>query len=248
MRTLSSVIERADAAAPAAVAALEARGLALAYGGLAVLSDVSLCLEAGESAGFLGANGTGKSTFLKACLGLLRPRAGELSVLGTPAGAAGFRRVLTGVGYVPQQRPAGALPLTVREAVAMARCGIVGLGRRLGAADRAAVEAAIERVGLAALAARAVQELSGGQYQRMAIARALAMEPGLLLLDEPTSSLDRDGRAEVLRLVEGLRGSGAFTLVLVSHDQELLSTCGRFFVFEAGTVRETAEPTPDIDD
>jgi energy-coupling factor transporter ATP-binding protein EcfA2 len=109
------------------------------------------------------------------------------------------------------------------------------------------VEAAIERVGLAAMARRPVQALSGGQYERMAIARALAMEPRLLLLDEPTTSLDRSGRAEVLSLVESL-GAGTFALVLVSHDQELLSTCSRFFVFEGGAVRETADPTPDIDD
>jgi ABC-type Mn2+/Zn2+ transport system ATPase subunit len=221
-------------------AAITARDLSLAYARhKPVLDRVSLVVETGECAGFCGPNGAGKSTFLKACLGLVRPAAGTLEVLGAPATGRHFDRVLTRVGYVPQQRPPGALPLEVREAVAMGRYGIAGLGRRLRAEDRRLVDAAVERAGLAPIARCAVQEISGGQYQRVAIARALAMEPTLLLLDEPTSNLDREGRAEVLDMIRGLAGDG-LTLVVVSHDADLLGLCGRLFAFDGGSVRESA--------
>jgi ABC-type Mn2+/Zn2+ transport system ATPase subunit len=221
-------------------AAIAARDLSLGYGRhKPVLERVSLAVETGECVGFCGPNGAGKSTFLKACLGLLRPAAGTLDVLGAPAAGGHFDRVLTRVGYVPQQRPPGALPLDVREAVAMGRYGIAGLGRRLGAQDRRLVDAAVERAGLALVARCAVQEISGGQYQRVAIARALAMEPALLLFDEPTSNLDREGRAEVLDMIRGLAGD-ELTLVVVSHDADLLGLCGRLYAFDAGAVHETA--------
>jgi ABC-type Mn2+/Zn2+ transport system ATPase subunit len=223
---------------PAAIVAID---LALGYGRhRPVLRGVSLAVEAGECAGLCGPNGAGKSTFLKACLGLVRPWAGTLHVLGAPAAGRGFGRVLTRIGYVPQQRPPGALLLGVRDAVAMGRTGIVGLGRRLGAEDYSLVDRAIDHAGLAAIAGCAVQEISGGQYQRVAIARALAMEPALLLLDEPTSNLDRDGRAEVLDLIRRLAARGGPTLVIVSHDPEVLALCGRLFTLESAGVREAS--------
>jgi len=225
---------------------LEAEELVLGYGGRPVLRAASLSVadRPGLALGFRGPNGAGKTTFLKACLGLVEPLAGRLALLGAEPGTRGFRSLLPRLGYVPQARPPGRLRLSVEEAVWLGRCGRLGLFRRPGARDRAAVGRAMERAGVEGLAGRAVQELSGGQYQRASIARALAAEPELLLLDEPSSHLDAEGRGGVLDLLTDIARGGAERLLLVSHDEELLGLCGALYDFEDGAVREAAPAAP----
>lgn len=222
---------------------LEASGLELGYGSIAVLRSVSVRIEGGpgRTVGLRGPNGAGKSTFLKACLGLLAPRAGSLRVLGAMPGARGFRSTLARIGYAPQSRPPGALRLTVAEAVELGRYGRLGLFGCRTSADRAAVAAAMERAGVAELAGRAMQELSGGQYQRVAVARALAGDPELLMLDEPGSHLDAEGRRGIVDLVSGLAGEARASLLLVSHDPELLALCDSFIDFRDGIARELVD-------
>ncbi len=217
---------------------IEAAELELGYGSRIVLGSVNLRVAEGEVCGFRGPNGSGKTTFLKACLGFLPVAGGSLRVLGGTPRRKGYRTVLTRIGYVPQQRPPGRLRLTVREAVALGRCGIAGLGRPLGAEDRRAVEEALTVTGMDGLADRTVQELSGGQYQRTNIARALAMRPELLIFDEPLSNLDARGRADVAALVGRLAGGRTGGMLLVSHEEELLTLCGRVYEFGRGTVRQ----------
>ena len=221
---------------------VEARDLELGYARRVVLRVRSLALEDGRGrlVGLRGPNGAGKSTFLKACLGLHPALSGELRLLGSRPGSRDFRSVLSRVGYAPQARPPGRLRLTVAEAVELGRYGRLGRFRRLGAADRRAVEAALVRTGVAGLAGKAVQELSGGQYQRVAVARALAAEPELLVFDEPGSHLDAEGRRAVVGLVASVAREGGASMLLVSHDPELLALCDTLIDFRGGQAAEAA--------
>jgi ABC-type Mn2+/Zn2+ transport system ATPase subunit len=221
---------------------VEARGLELGYGDRVLLRVPSLALGDGQGrvVGFRGPNGAGKSTFLRACLGLHPTMSGELRLLGSRPGSRDFRSVLARVGYAPQARPPGRLRLTVAEAVELGRYGRIGRFRIAGAADRRAVGAALERAGVSDLAGKAVQELSGGQYQRVAVARALAAEPELLVLDEPGSHLDAEGRRAVVELVASVAREGAASMLLVSHDPELLALCDSMIEFRGGLAVESA--------
>lgn len=219
---------------------MEASALALGYGGRRVIDGVNLSVPAGGGAvALVGANGSGKSTFLKACLGLVPPQEGSLCVLGTDSRARGFRRVLKRAGWVPQQRPGGTLRLSVREFVYLGRHAASGFGLFFGASDKAAVERAMETAGISALAGAQVQELSGGQFQRASIARALAGAPELLLLDEPTTHLDSESRALVLRTILSIKNAGKTTVVVVSHDPAVLDLCDVRYEFLGGRVRKS---------
>lgn len=223
--------------AEAAPPAIEAAGLALGYGGRRVIDGATLRVPRGAGAvALVGANGSGKSTFLKACLGLVAPQEGSLGVLGADSRSRGFRGALKRVGWVPQQRPAGALRLTVREFVYLGRHAAAGFGLFFGSADREAVDGAMETAGIASLARAQVQELSGGQFQRASIARALAGAPELLLLDEPTTHLDQESRAHILGLIGSIRNAGRTTIVVASHDPAVLGLCDARFIFAGGRI------------
>ncbi|MDR1586349.1 MAG: metal ABC transporter ATP-binding protein [Treponema sp.] len=213
---------------------VEARNIFAGYGGGEVLRDFSLSVEAGCFAGLCGPNGAGKSTFLKLCLGMIRPRAGVIAVLGEKPGSAAFRQTLFRIGYVPQNTAGGGLPVTVREAAAMGRYGKAGFLRPLSRRDWELVDAALEAAGIRELSGCPVQELSGGQCQRTAIARSLAMEAELLLLDEPTASLDAGGRTELFSLIGRLREDRPLAVLMASHDAEALSECEIIYRFEEG--------------
>ena len=189
---------------------LDARDVALAYGGRLVLRDASFTIRAGEFWCVLGPNGSGKSTLLRAMLGLDRPVAGTL--WRHPEWARPQR-----IGFVPQRCELNpALPTTVREFVLL---GTVGLALpRRETSDR--LDWAIARVGLDD-GRRDYWTLSGGERQRALLARALVRRPSLLLLDEPTTFLDRDGSEMLLDLLAELRTSRGVTPVLVTHDETI---------------------------
>jgi len=197
------------------VTPVDAAGLVVAYDGRPVLRAVSLRVEAGEVVAILGANGSGKSTLVKAILGLLPLRAGEVRLFGTPLRRfREWRRI----GYVPQRLGAGSgVPATVREVVAAGRLARRGFPRPAGAADRAAVAAALTDVGLLDRAADPVGTLSGGQQQRVLIARALAGEPDLLVLDEPTAGVDAASQTAFATALGGFVARGG-TVLLVAHE------------------------------
>jgi ABC-type Mn2+/Zn2+ transport system ATPase subunit len=211
---------------------IRARALSAGYGGNAVLKDLSLTVEAGSVTGFCGPNGAGKSTFVKLCLGMLRPLSGSLTVMGKEPWGREGRKLRLRMGYVPQNASGGALPVTVRDAVAMGLYGRLGFFRPLTRRHRILVEEAMESCGIAGLAEKRVQEISGGQAQRTAIARALVMDAEILLLDEPTSSLDAEGRLDLLRILR--ERSRGITVLLVSHDEEALGGCGAVYRFGGG--------------
>ena len=220
---------------------LECTGLSLGYRAVPVVSGLDLSWSAGEGPlGITGPNGSGKSTFLKACLGLLRPLGGELKVLGSRPGTKIFRRNLRRIAWIPQQKDPGALRITVRELVGLGRGASVPPFGRFSAADRKAIDEAMGLCRIGDLGSLAVQEISGGQYQRASIARALATDAELLFLDEPTTFLDHDSRLGVRKVIEDILKEGKVALALVSHDAALFDLCSRLWYFFDGTVQATS--------
>jgi zinc transport system ATP-binding protein len=183
---------------------------------LLVLEDVSLSVSPGEFLAVIGPNGAGKTTLLRVILGLVRPASGEVRVFGkAPWELNGERRR---IGYVPQILSVDLnFPVRASEVVLMGRYGRIGLLHRPSADDRAVARQAMERVGIADLAHRPIARLSGGQRQRVFLARALANEPDLLLLNEPTTGVDVAATESLYELLRGLHEDG-ITILVVSHD------------------------------
>jgi zinc transport system ATP-binding protein len=205
--------------------------LSFAYdSGEAVVEGVSLLIAQGDFASLIGPNGGGKTTLLKLMLGLLTPVGGEVRVFGRPPVEARLR-----VGYMPQHaRLDPQFPVSVLDVVLMGRLGrSVRIGP-YGRTNRASAMAALKRVELDDLAARAFADLSGGQRQRTLIARALACEPDLLLLDEPALNLDVAAQSNLYELLHELNET--MTIVIVSHDMAFVSRFVRTVVCVNRTV------------
>lgn len=192
------------------------RKVRFAYGENIVLEDFSLEIAAGDFVAVVGPNGAGKSTMLKIIAGLLRPECGTVAIGGRPVDSA---RRSGEIGYVPQlyARNTAEFPATVEEVVAL---GLVAGGKRsVGReAARHIVGHMLQLVGLEELRRRRIGELSGGQQQRVMVARALAGNPRLLLLDEPTSGVDCDTSARIYDLLGELNSNLGITVIAVSHD------------------------------
>ncbi|TKX87015.1 metal ABC transporter ATP-binding protein [Halorubrum sp. SS5] len=243
----AAVVERADRSAEAgadgaAESVIDLAGVTFGYTATPVVEDVSLTVESGEYVAVVGPNGSGKSTLMRLMLGLLGPDAGTARLFGEDA--AGFDDGER-IGYVAQQASAAQdMPITVREVVKMGRFPYLGLDRladgalaerladdpvrtarwaanvvsgRLTAADWAVVDDALATVGMGAFADRRVGRLSGGQRQRVFIARALAGEADLLVLDEPTVGVDAESVDAFYDLLGALNDAG-ITVVLIEHD------------------------------
>jgi ABC-type Mn2+/Zn2+ transport system ATPase subunit len=187
------------------------------YQELVALENVTLRILRGEFLAVIGPNGSGKTTLVKTILGLVEPAAGTVRLFGKAPGELG-REWWGKVGYVPQLAHIDPrFPIGVFDAVMMGRYGQVGLIRRPGPRDKEAARRALARVGLADLARRQIGRLSGGQRQRVLIARALATEPELLILDEPTTGVDVGTTEGLFDLLDGFHREG-MTVVVVSHD------------------------------
>jgi zinc transport system ATP-binding protein len=197
--------------------AVELSGVAFAYpGGPEVLHDVDLEVEQGEFLAIAGPNGGGKTTLLRLALGLERPLRGEARLFGEAAPRAQGR---ARIGYLAQRAQLGLdAPITVREVVATGRVPRRGVAGALRKSDWTTVDEAIARVGLVEQAGAALGKLSGGQQQRTFIAKALAGEPDLLVLDEPTAGVDVDAQEALARLLEELHRDLRVTILFVSHE------------------------------
>lgn len=187
-----------------------------ATGAAPALSDVSLAIMPGELLTVIGPNGGGKSTLLKLMLGLLRPDAGRVGIFGMEPHLACARGI---IGHVPQRSGAElAFPVSVRQVVSMPLAMRMPPARRLDVAARSSVERALRLVGAGDLGDRPIGALSGGQLQRVMIARALAVGPRILVLDEPTAGLDAAAEEQFGDLIATLLGDTDLTIVMVSHD------------------------------
>ncbi len=207
--------------APAVGPALELRDVSVGYGPCTVVSGVSFALDPGDWVAVIGPNGAGKSTVLKAIVGLLDFE-GTMTVGGQRRGRTG--RSGATIGYVPQ-RPILPPGMTTAEYVLLGRTAHLGWFQSESGADRQRVSDVLEQLGLAAMAGRQVSELSGGESQRVTLARALVQEATVLVLDEPTSSLDLGHQVSVLEVIDGLRREHDLAVVTAIHD---LSIASRF--------------------
>jgi iron complex transport system ATP-binding protein len=206
-----------------------------------VLQDVGLELRAGDCAALLGANGAGKTTLLRALLGFVRPDRGEVRLDGRRLGALGRREIARRIAYVPQAH-APTFPYTVREIVSMARAPSAGWGVKLQGEDEAAVAEALERLGLSGFSERSYAGLSGGERQAVLIARALAQGAHILLMDEPTASLDLGQQARLMQLLGGLAAEG-LAILMSTHQPELaLRWFNRAILLHGGEVLGDGSP------
>lgn len=197
---------------------LAAENLAFGFGARFVGRDVTLALGEGMVLCLLGPNGGGKTTLFRTLLGLIPPLGGRVTLDGTDIKRLTRADIARRVGYVPQAQP-GYFPYTVEEMVLMGRTAHLGLFARPGESDRQAAHAALARLGIAHLADRIYTQISGGERQLTLIARALALSPRLLVMDEPTASLDFGNRTRVLAQIDALRASGV-GIVLSTHDPD----------------------------
>jgi ABC-type Mn2+/Zn2+ transport system ATPase subunit len=183
------------------------------YGDRIALADVSIGIPAGSLLAVIGPNGAGKSTLLKVIAGLLEPYSGSVDVLGGPPGREAKR-----VAYVPQAEVVDwGFPVTVGDVVMMGRVPLVGVGRSPGAGDRAAVRDALETVGMGDAVERQIGRLSGGQRRRVFLARAIAAQPDLYLLDEPVTGVDATTQEDLMDVLEAEARAGR-TVVATTHD------------------------------
>ncbi len=196
-------------------------GVTAGYADRIALEDIDLAVEPGTLLAVVGPNGAGKSTLLRLMAGLLQPMAGRVEVLGHPAGQQARR-----VAYVPQAELVDwRFPVTVSDVVMMGRYPALGPIRRPGKDDRRAVASALEQVGMAAEADTQIGRLSGGQRRRVFLARALAAQPDLFLLDEPVTGVDATTQEDLMDLLEAETRRGK-TVIATTHD--LACAAGRF--------------------
>ncbi|OFN76209.1 MULTISPECIES: anchored repeat-type ABC transporter ATP-binding subunit [unclassified Corynebacterium] len=219
---------------------ISVKDLSVSLSGRRVIDAASLSVHPGEFIGLLGPNGAGKTTLMRAILGLV-PFTGTIDVG-------------TSLGYVPQRHDVEwDFPISVSKAVLSGRTGLVGWFRRPGRADKQAARRAIELTNLEEFARRPIAQLSGGQRQRVLIARALACEPEVLLLDEPFTGLDAPNTEELLLLFDKLTADGTSVVMSTHNLSEAAHSCSRLVLFNRGIIadgpaealRMTAQPWSD---
>lgn len=192
---------------------LDVRNISVNYGNIRALNGISLKVNEGEFLGIIGHNGGGKTTLLKAILGLVKISSGTISIFGKEPGQTG-----TMLGYVPQVTALDkSFPANVQEVVMMGRLKPrVTPFHRYSSSDRSATDEMLNKVGIYNIRKRLISTLSGGEFQRILIARALVVEPKMLLLDEPTASVDLEAREQIYQLLQELNKT--MTVILVTHD------------------------------
>lgn len=217
--------------------------LHFAYGPNPVLRDITMTISQGEIVSILGPNGCGKSTLLKLLRGVLKPQQGTVSWQGQPPHAIKRREMARRCAVVSQSEQ----PLfgyTVEEMVSMARFARLGLTGTMGASDQQAIEEALQATDIVHLRHKSIMRISGGERQRVYLARALAQQATVLLLDEATSSLDLDHRWDTARLLQHMNRQQSTTIVQVSHDLDLAAATSHRIILLNATGQIVASGTP----
>lgn len=221
--------------------AIEISGLKVRYGSRLALDIDELTVGTGEFVALMGRNGAGKTTFIKTCLGLQKKSEGVIKILGidldqlSPAEVIRLRRR---IGYVPQLLPPNSqLPITAREVIAIGRAAKLGLFKRLSTLDNSIIDKWVDELGLTHIADSPFNQLSGGEQRKVMIARAMAQEPELLLLDEPTANLDLGWREHIINTLNQLHKLTGITILLISHEIEVISNqCRKIVLLENGKI------------
>lgn len=222
-------------------------GVGVRAHGRPILSDVTFPVDTGQLVGVLGPNGAGKTTLISLINALRRPTCGRVTVLGTEPSTLrghGVTRLRRRIGYVPQLTTHDThAPISVRDVVAIARAGSAGLLRALGANDHAVIDHWMARLGITDLADRSYRSLSGGEKRKVHLARALAQEPELLLLDEPASHLDMHWQEQFCAIIHALWAETHLTVIMVTHDvHQLPAGCSRLALLARGRLEAWGTP------
>ncbi|WP_371803337.1 metal ABC transporter ATP-binding protein [Candidatus Lokiarchaeum ossiferum] len=217
----------------------------LGYNQRPILHGINFKIRKGDYIGIIGPNGCGKSTFLKSILNLIVPMEGTIRMQGKKIN----RQIRNQLGYVPQDTKfSKEFPLSVSEAVLQGRYGIIGILKRPKKEDFEAVRLALHKVHMGKYAKRPIGHLSGGEQQKVMIARALARNPDIILMDEPTSALDYQMTQSVFNLIEELHDKYGLTVLMVHHDITLIRKHARRLVVLDGTIRYDGSPNTPIAD
>jgi zinc transport system ATP-binding protein len=206
------------------VTILSSEGLHFQYNGIEILRDISFQIDAGDYVGIVGPNGSGKTTLIKLALGLFKPALGKILLFGrSPADFTDWHKV----GYLPQKanyfNP--HFPATVREIVALGLLSRKGFPRRTGKDDNNMIDGALSLMDITNIKKKLIGELSGGQQQRVLIAKAMISGPELLILDEPTTALDPEGREKFFNTLKELNEKKKLTIIMITHD---MGTIGKY--------------------
>lgn len=222
---------------------IELQNVSVYYNNYVALDNISLSFTRGEFSVILGPNGSGKTTLLKVLSGLCKFQKGTVKILGAVPSPHNFllRRKIAHVAQVEAIDP--KLPITVRESVATGRAGVCGLGRPFAKADWQIVDSLMEQVGISHLANKPIGHLSGGERQKTAIARALAQQAPILLLDEPTASIDPNAQKDILDLLEHRVDLHSFTTLYVTHEIAMIpNRCDRIIMLQKGKLWADGKP------
>ncbi|MCC6502671.1 MAG: metal ABC transporter ATP-binding protein [Deltaproteobacteria bacterium] len=200
---------------------IEVRDVSFGYAGNPILQDITFDVREGEYLGIIGPNGGGKTTLFKVILGLLVPQKGEVRIYGEPLESFRKKHV---IGYVPQRSLSDYyFPATVEEVVRSGRTARLGLLKRFAREDAGAIERVMEVTDVATLRKRLIGQLSGGERQRVFIARALASDPKILILDEPDVGVDVSAQEKFYSFLENLNTGSGLTILLISHDIDVVA-------------------------
>ncbi len=221
---------------------ISVQGLDLCYGKRQVLQDITMQVQRGEFYLIIGPNGSGKTSLLKGLANLLPIAGGRIEILGRPLTSYTRRQLAQKIAVVPQQISLD-FPFTVADTVLMGRAPHLGLMRVEGAADHALATEAMHFTDVTHLADRRLDQLSGGERQRVIIARALCQQPEIILLDEPTASLDPAHQIQIMDLMERFRAEKGTTVIMVSHDLNLAALYGdRLLLLHNGRTEMVGSP------
>lgn len=227
-------------------AVIKAKGLVFGYKDQEVLRQLDIEIPAGAFTAVVGPNGCGKTTFVKQVIKSLKPKSGDLFLFGKPISSYSYKALGKIVAYVPQATEIG-FDFTVEEVVVMGRYAHLKRFQSEGVEDRKIVEKAMKATGVWALKDKFANELSGGEQQRVVVARALAQEPKLLILDEPISHLDLHHQVELMELIRSLAKEQGITVVAIIHDLNLAMDYSDYvMMMKSGRVHAFGKPQETI--